>query len=69
MGVWEGSWESSTLTGDMPSWCAAIGRAADPLTVVAQGRPENQWTIHPLIDGCTPTDTEGPPPTDPPPLH
>lgn len=52
-GVWNGSWESSSVTGDLPSWCAAIGRAADPLTVAAQDRPENQWTIHPMIDGCT----------------
>lgn len=62
IGVWNGSWESSPLTADLPSWCAAVGRAADPLTVTAQGRPENQWTIHPLIDGCAPAGTGEPPP-------
>ena len=23
--------------------------------------PENQWTIHPVVDGCKPDDWEGPP--------
>ena len=30
----------------------ANGDATSNLTVANQGRPENQWTIHPLIDGC-----------------
>lgn len=61
VGVWNGSWEFSQPAA-LPDWCAAIGRAADPLTVAAQGRPENGWAIHPLIDGCTPAD---PPPSPP----
>ena len=38
-------------------------------TLDAQGRPENQWECHPLIDGCQPVDRQPPPPPDFPPLH
>ncbi|MFL5539774.1 MAG: hypothetical protein ACJ8J0_12315 [Longimicrobiaceae bacterium] len=36
------------------------------LTLVAQGQPENQWTFHPLVDGCRPADR---PPDELPPIH
>lgn len=26
--------------------------AEEPETVAAQGRPENQWNLHPMVDGC-----------------
>jgi hypothetical protein len=45
-------------------WCDAVSDATSPLTVVAQAQPENQWTVHPVIDGCEPAD-----PTRPPALH
>ncbi|WP_175150887.1 hypothetical protein [Paraburkholderia ultramafica] len=35
-------------------WCDHVGTTSDPLTVAAQARPENQWAVHPLIDGCRP---------------
>jgi hypothetical protein len=35
-------------------WCGALGTAQSPITVEAQGRPENQWEVHPLVDGCRP---------------
>jgi hypothetical protein len=39
---------------------------AAELTLAAQGRPENQWEFHPLVDGCQPGDQ---PPPGPPPIH
>jgi hypothetical protein len=35
-------------------WCAAIGDPFKPGTRDNQSRPENRWTIHPLVDGCRP---------------
>lgn len=35
-------------------WCDHVETTSNPLTVAAQARPENQWTIHPLVDGCDP---------------
>jgi len=35
-------------------WCDAIAKANDPATVAEQGKPQNQWQIHPVIDGCDP---------------
>ena len=35
-------------------WCDKVGTTSDPLTLAGQTLPENQWTIHPLIDGCRP---------------
>jgi hypothetical protein len=48
------------------SWCDMVSDATSGLTVASQGRPENQWTVHPVIDGCRPAD---PAPPDSPPLH
>lgn len=33
-------------------WCFEVGRAYDPLVIDAQKKPENQWHIHPSVDGC-----------------
>lgn len=33
-------------------WCKGYQTSQDPLVVSAQGKPENQWCLHPLIDGC-----------------
>jgi hypothetical protein len=53
IGTWEGNWAQ---VGDpkawVDQWCNAIGTASDPLTVANQQEPQNQWTIHPVIDGC-----------------
>lgn len=52
-----------TIT-DIPSWvggwCSALTAATAPSTLAAQQLPQNQWTIHPVIDGCQPAGT--PPP-------
>ena len=41
-------------------WCKQFITSRDPIVVQAQQDPENQWCIHPLIDGCTPR--QEPPP-------
>jgi hypothetical protein len=41
-------------------WCGLLSEAFDPGTRHIQGQPQNQWTIHPEVDGCQP---ENPPPT------
>jgi hypothetical protein len=57
IGTYTGNWaEYGDGTGLRKHWCEAIGRATDPLTVGAQAQPQNQWTIHPVIDGCQPAD-------------
>jgi hypothetical protein len=51
--------DSGPATGqDVKDWvqsfCDAAARASSPLTVDDQSRPENSWTVHPVIDGCQP---------------
>ena len=38
-------------------WCGAVSDAQSGLTEDAQSRPENQWVIHPSVDGCRPAGT------------
>lgn len=33
-------------------WCNGFQTSQDPLVIAAQDDPENQWCLHPLIDGC-----------------
>jgi hypothetical protein len=35
-------------------WETAIDDATSPATVASQQLPQNQWQVHPLIDGCQP---------------
>jgi hypothetical protein len=35
-------------------WQAAIDDATSPATLASQAQPQNQWQVHPLIDGCQP---------------
>jgi hypothetical protein len=35
-------------------WQAAIGDATSPATLASQAQPQNQWQVHPLLDGCQP---------------
>jgi hypothetical protein len=36
-------------------WQNAVGDATSPVTLANQKLPQNQWQIHPLIDGCQST--------------
>jgi hypothetical protein len=55
VGRWSGGWDIDAKAA-RDHWCDAIGQASSPLTHDNQQRPENQWTLHPVIDGCTPSD-------------
>jgi hypothetical protein len=51
IGTWDGGW-------DLPLDVILRVRnqfdlAAAPETKAAQERPENQWTVHPVLDGCS----------------
>lgn len=35
-------------------WCFHVRQADDPAVKKSQEEPENEWHIHPLIDGCRP---------------
>lgn len=62
IGTYEGHWNQyGDGTGLRKRWCEAVGQATDPLTIANQDKPENTWTIHPVIDGCQPEDPNRPP--------
>jgi hypothetical protein len=43
------------------AWCSLLSEAFSPPVRDRQGLEEHRWTIHPLIDGCQPTEgTVGP---------
>jgi hypothetical protein len=37
------------------AYCGMAKTQLNPATVALQRLPQNTWTIHPLVDGCTPT--------------
>ena len=42
-------------------WCERFQLPQDPGVHILQQQPQNRWTIHPAIDGCTPADPAPPP--------
>jgi hypothetical protein len=53
IGTWSGSWGfDARLATD--GWCRALAEADDPETHKDQLEPENQWEVHPEVDGCRP---------------
>jgi hypothetical protein len=45
------------LKRKLDSMCGLTMEAGSALTIAAQALPQNKWSIHPLVDGCSPTDT------------
>jgi hypothetical protein len=43
------------LNRKLKAMCDLTNEAGLALTVAAQAQPQNGWTIHPLVDGCTST--------------
>jgi hypothetical protein len=43
------------LKAKLDAMCGLTGEASSPLTAAAQAQPQNQWNIHPVVDGCTQT--------------
>lgn len=44
------------------SWCGLVATITAPGTVANQALTQNQWNLHPLVDGCQPP-YQNPPPT------
>jgi len=55
IGSWDGVWEFKPSPGQT-GWCEAVASASSASTRANQQKPENQWEIHPYIDGCTPNE-------------
>lgn len=53
LGPWEGSWPTDT-DDHVTKLDEAFVEADSDRVRDAQGRPENQWVIHPHVDGCLP---------------
>lgn len=76
IGTWDDSWEAAfdSIANQVPAgvtrdaktyldfWCGAIEDVGSTETQTAQLRLENQWEIHPVIDGCKPEEKEEDPP-------
>ena len=53
IGRWTGPWPADI--GDLKKkWEGAVNGVTSALTVAAQQKPENQWEVHPALDGCRP---------------
>ncbi len=48
------------VTAYVNNWCTLLATSTLPATIANQGQPQNQWIVHPLVDGCQPAG--GPPP-------
>lgn len=62
-----GNWPVDTVT-TKARYDAAYNAINQPSTVAAQSLPQNQWTFHPLLDGCL-AGVGYPLPPPPPPLQ
>jgi hypothetical protein len=53
IGTWSGAWGfDARLARD--AWCEALDDADSTGTRNDQLKPENQWEVHPVVDGCKP---------------
>lgn len=50
---WDGQWHLNP--DDIKVWCGMVADASSPTTQTNQENPENQWEVHPDVDGCDPT--------------
>jgi hypothetical protein len=62
VGTWDGRWPDKWTQdpdGALKNWEATVKDATSPVTVASLQEPENQWAIHPCIDGCQPAPGSG----------
>jgi hypothetical protein len=52
--TWKGQWPFNNVQDELNVWCTALANADSAHTKENQQKPENQWQIHPEIDGCEP---------------
>jgi hypothetical protein len=57
VGTWGGGWSSF---GSPEAWCRALVDADAPETKREGLKAENQWELHPVVDGCRPEGGPGP---------
>jgi hypothetical protein len=50
------------LEATISGFCGLANDALSTATAIAQLQPQNQWSIHPLVDGCSPDSNAPPPP-------
>jgi hypothetical protein len=59
LATWNGAWPANTAE-IIAGWTERVAEAGSPLTVAEQKKPQNQWEVHPLLDGCFVQDSEQP---------
>jgi hypothetical protein len=53
IGHWDGEWPPNL--GDLETfWGTALGDATSTTVIELQKQPQNQWQVHPILDGCQP---------------
>jgi hypothetical protein len=57
-----GNWPTSTLAGLKAKYDTACDAINQPSTSATQALPQNQWSLHPLLDGCVAGSGYPPPP-------
>jgi hypothetical protein len=53
IGHYKGEWPPN-LTDLETFWATALGDATSTTTIELQKQPQNQWQVHPILDGCEP---------------
>jgi hypothetical protein len=54
MGKWTGEWPVNINDLDA-RWSVILGQTTSPVTLENQKHPQNQWQVHPVLDGCQPS--------------
>ena len=50
---WDGDWPANIQDLEL-QWATALGQATSTETLQSQQQPQNQWQVHPILDGCQP---------------
>jgi hypothetical protein len=53
IGKWDCGWPAN-LNDLETFWATALGDAISTTTIELQKQPQNQWQVHPILDGCDP---------------
>src|SRR5664279_5347789 len=53
LGHYDGEWPAN-LNDLEAFWATALGDATSTTTIELQKQPQNQWQVHPILDGCQP---------------
>jgi hypothetical protein len=55
IGKWDGKDWPANIQDLEAQWATALGQATSTATLESQKQPQNQWQVHPIIDGCQPS--------------